>query len=119
MGDKAFEINPGHAPLTLPFMLSGIGGSFYFLGNPEKPGRLYRLVILKVRCYMRKVVLSFLVLLWASLYLLARILMDAVRKFREDISPITGEVSLIRSIFLLCIGICAVGYAGVFLALIK
>ena len=68
---------------------------------------------------MRKVVVSFLVLLYVSVYLLARILMDAVRKFREDIRPITGEVSLIRSIFLLCVGIFAVGYAGLFLALIK
>ena len=68
---------------------------------------------------MRKVVLSFLVLLYASVYLLARILMDAVRKFREDIRPIAGEVSLIRSIFLLCVGIFAVGYVGLFLALIK
>lgn len=68
---------------------------------------------------MRKVVENFVVLLWASVYLLTWTLTVAVREFRDDVRPIMGEVSLIRSILFLCAGIVATAYVAVFIALIK
>ena len=68
---------------------------------------------------MKNVVVNFVVLLWASVYLLVRILMVAVREVRDDVRQITGEVSLIRSILFLCAGIVATGSVAVFIALFK
>ena len=66
---------------------------------------------------MKKAVKNYVVLLWASVYLLAWILVAAVREIRDDIRQVIGEVSLIRSILFLCFGVCAIGYAGVVIAL--
>ncbi len=68
---------------------------------------------------MKKAVKDYVVLLWASVYLLAMVLTATVREIRGDIREVTGEVSLIRSILLLCFGVCAIGYAAVFAALMK
>ena len=79
---------------------------------PKTPGK-------KVRCFMQKVVKNSVVVLWASMYLLAKGLIVAVREVRSDIREVTGEVSLIRSILFLCFGVCAIGYAGVVIALLS
>ena len=68
---------------------------------------------------MKNLVVNYVLLLWASVYLLARILIAAVREVRDDIRQVTGEVSLIRSILFLCVGIVATGSLAVFIALIK
>ena len=68
---------------------------------------------------MKKVVANVAVVLMATLYLLVKSLYNTVREFREEIRPIIGEVSLIRSILYFCLGVCAIGYAGVFAALVK
>ena len=68
---------------------------------------------------MKKVVTNGVVLVWASIYLLAMFLIAAVREVRDDIRPITGEISLTRSILFLCFGVCAIGYAGVAIALLS
>ncbi len=68
---------------------------------------------------MKKIVSNFVVLLWASVYLLAMVLLTTVREIRDDIRQVTGEVSLIRSILFLCLGVCAIGYAGVVIALLS
>ena len=68
---------------------------------------------------MIKAVKNYVVLVWASMYLLAMVLIAAVREVRDDIRPITGEISLTRSILFLCFGVCAVGYAGVVIALLS
>lgn len=68
---------------------------------------------------MKKAVKNYVVLLWASVYLLAWILVAAVREIRDDIRQVIGEVSLIRSILFLCFGVCAIGYAGVVIALLS
>ena len=72
-----------------------------------------------VKCTMKKAVKNYVVLLWASVYLLAWILVAAVREIRGNIRQVTGEVSLIRSILFLCFGVCAIGYAGVVIALLS
>ena len=66
-----------------------------------------------------KVVANVVVLVWASVYLLAMVLLTTVREIRDDIRQVTGEVSLIRSILFLCFGVCAIGYAGIVIALFK
>ena len=68
---------------------------------------------------MKKVVTNGVVLVWASMYLLTMVLIAAVREVRDDIRPITGEISLTRSILFLCFGVCAIGYAGVAIALLS
>ncbi len=68
---------------------------------------------------MKKAVKDYVVLLWASVYLLAMVLTATVREIRGDIREVTGEVSLIRSILFLCFGVCAIGYAGVVIALLS
>lgn len=68
---------------------------------------------------MKKLVANVVVLLWASVYLLAMVLVATVREIRDDIRPIMGEVSLIRSILFLCASIVATGSVAVFIALFK
>lgn len=75
--------------------------------------------VMKARCFMKKAVKNYVVLLWASVYLLAMVLTAAVREIRGDIREVTGEVSLIRSILFLCFGVCAIGYAGVVIVLLR
>ena len=83
------------------------------------PGKTTLMMVLKARCCMKKAVKDYVVLLWASVYLLAMVLTATVREIRDDIREVTGEVSLIRSILFLCFGVCAIGYAGVVIALLS
>lgn len=68
---------------------------------------------------MKKVVVNLVVVVVAGVYLMAKGLFNTVREFKEDIQPIIGELSLIRSILYFCVGVCAIGYVGVLAALLK
>lgn len=68
---------------------------------------------------MKKTVENVLVVVVAGVYLMAKGLFNTVREFKEDIQPIIGELSLIRSILYFCVGVCAIGYVGVLAALLK
>ena len=68
---------------------------------------------------MKKTVENVLVVVVAGVYLMAKGLFNTVREFKEDIQPIIGELSLIRSILYFCLGVCAIGYVGVLAALLK
>ena len=68
---------------------------------------------------MKKTVENVLVVVVAGVYLMAKGLFNTAREFKEDIQPIIGELSLIRSILYFCLGVCAIGYVGVLAALLK
>ena len=68
---------------------------------------------------MKKLVVNLVVVVVASLYLMTKGLFNTAREFKEDIQPIIGELSLIRSILYFCLGVCAIGYVGVLAALLK
>ena len=68
---------------------------------------------------MKKVVTNVVVVVVAGVYLMAKGLFNTAREFKEDIQPIIGELSLIRSILYFCVGVCAIGYVGVLAALLK
>lgn len=68
---------------------------------------------------LKNVVANVVVVILASLYLLTCSLVSSMRKVGDELQPIIGEVSLTRSILFMCIGICLVGFTGVFIALIR
>ena len=68
---------------------------------------------------MKNVVVNLVVVVVAGLHLIAKSLTSSLREVWDDVQPIIGEVSLIRSILFLCAGIVATGSVAVFIALIK
>ncbi len=107
---------PALAIITMTVCASA-QAAFLLSGQAERVATL--MPVSKARCCMKNAVKNFILLLWASVYLVAMVLTSAVREIRDDIRSITGKVSLIRSILFLCFGVCAIGYAGVVIALLS
>ena len=72
---------------------------------------------------MKKVVANVVVLVWASLYLLVLNVAETAgsvrREFKETFLPVVGEIPLLQCVLILCIGIFTIGFAGLFMALMR
>ena len=72
---------------------------------------------------MRKLVVNVVVLVWGILYLLATNAAGAAgyvrREFTETFLPVIGDISLLRCILILCVGVFSLGFVGVLMAVMK
>ena len=72
---------------------------------------------------MKKVVVNIVVLVWASLYLLALNVAETARNVRREFLhtflPVVGEIQLLQCVLILCIGAFTIGFAGLFMAVMK
>ena len=72
---------------------------------------------------MKKLVVNVVVLVWASLYMLALNTADTARNVRRELLqtflPVIGEIQLMQCVLILCVGVFTIGFAGVLIAVIK
>ena len=69
---------------------------------------------------MKKVVANVFVLVWASLYLLTKNMVETAclvrREFSDTFLPIIGEIPLLQCILILCLGVFSLGITGILMA---
>ena len=68
---------------------------------------------------MRKEVVNVVVIVWASLYLLARNLIHAVHLACKEMEPYIGVVSLVQMAAFISVSIIGFGLLGAFIAMVK